>query len=68
MIRQRHNEINDLFLYGPEYRKFMTYLFYFIILVAFTALYGKLSWFILEVTIASIQAIYETIKVTYAIL
>ena len=64
-----YNEPNDLFEYNRHaLKRALTYIFYFIILVAFTALYGKLSWFILEVTIASIQAIYETIKVTYAIL
>ncbi len=69
MIRQRHYEIDDIFEYNPRVLKsVLTYLFYFIMLVVFTALYGKLSWFILNATITSIQAIYETLKITWAIL
>ena len=64
-----YNEHNDLFEYNPHVlKRVLTYIFYFIILVAFSALYGKLSWLILKATITSIQAIYETIKITWAIL
>ena len=64
-----YNEHNDLFEYNPHVlKRVLTYIFYFIILVAFTALYGKLSWLILKATITSIQTIYEIIKITWAIL
>ena len=49
-----YNEHNDLFEYNPHVlKRVLTYIFYFIILVAFTALYGKLSWLILKATITS---------------
>ncbi len=69
MFRQRHNILDELFEHGfKSSQHVLIILMYFIGLVVFTAITTISGWFVLTTLTNSIYSIYETLKVTYAIL